>query len=110
MQTKDSDEKKEFKTLDINETKYQTLFTTKFENRKAWEKADERKILAYLPGTAVKVNVKKGDKVKAGQLLLVFEAMKMMNTVKATKDGIIKEVYAIPGEAFPKNFVVLEME
>ena len=110
MQTKDSDEKKELKTLVINETKYQTLFTTKFENRKAWEKTDEKKILAYLPGTAVKVNVKKGDHVKAGQLLLVFEAMKMMNSVKAVNDGVVKEVYAKPGEAFPKNFVVLEME
>jgi biotin carboxyl carrier protein len=108
MQTKN--ETKEFKILDINETKYKTLLTTKFENRKAWEKPDEKKILAYLPGTAVKISVKKGDTVKAGQLLMVFEAMKMMNTVKAAADGVIKEVYAKPGENFAKNFVLLEME
>jgi biotin carboxyl carrier protein len=110
MQTKDKDDKKELKTLVINETSYQTLLTTKFENRKAWEKADEKKILAYLPGTTVKLNVNKGDKVVAGQLLVVFEAMKMMNSVKASTDGVVKEIYAKPGETFPKNFVLLEME
>ena len=111
MQTKDNDnEKKELKTLVINETKYTTLLTTKFENRKAWEKPDEKKIHAYLPGTAREVNIKKGDKVKAGQLLLVFEAMKMLNAVKAVKDSVIKEVHVKPGDTFAKNFILLEME
>jgi len=108
MQTKD--EKLNFKTLVINETKYKTLLTTKFENRKAWEKPDEKKILAYLPGTAVKVNVKKGDKINAGQELMVFEAMKMKNSIRVQHAGVIKEVFVKVGDSFPKNFVMLEME
>jgi biotin carboxyl carrier protein len=99
-----------FKTLVINETKYKTLLTTKFENRKTWEKPDEKKILSYLPGTVVKVNIKKGDKIKEGQVLVIFEAMKMMNTVKAHESGIIKDVYIKPGDTFPKNFLMFEFK
>jgi biotin carboxyl carrier protein len=111
MQTKDKKgENSNLKTLVINETKYSTLLTTKFENRKKWEKPDENKILSYLPGTAVKVDVKKGDKVKEGQVLVVFEAMKMMNSVKAFQSGTIKDVYVKPGDTFPKNFLMLEFK
>jgi biotin carboxyl carrier protein len=112
MQTKDTkkEEKSNYKTLVINETKYRTLLTTKFENRKTWEKPDEKKILSYLPGTAVKVNIKKGDKIKEGQLLIVFEAMKMMNTFYSHQSGVIKDVYVKPGDKFPKNFLIFEIK
>ena len=39
------------------------------------------------------VSVKPGDKVKAGQLLLVYEAMKMENEVEAEKDAVVKRVF-----------------
>jgi biotin carboxyl carrier protein len=108
MQNKD--EKLDFKTLVINETEYKTLLTNKFENRKPWVKPDEKKILAYLPGTALKVNIKKGDKIKPGQELMVFEAMKMKNSIRVKKEGIVKEVHVKVGDSFPKNFLMLEME
>jgi biotin carboxyl carrier protein len=98
----------EFKTLVINESAYQTHLTKKFENRKKWEKPDENKVLSYLPGTAVKVNIKKGDNVKEGDVLMIFEAMKMMNSVKAHQSGTIKDVYVKPGDTFPKNFMLFE--
>lgn len=103
-------EKPELKTLVIEDSHYKTLLTEKFLNKTKWEKPDERKIWSYLPGTLIKLNVKEGDKVKLGQPLLVFEAMKMMNTVKASQDGVIKNILVKPGDKFPKNHLLLEFK
>lgn len=112
MEKKDIKEtdKPEFKTFVLEETKYKTLLTKKFETRVKWEKPDERKILSYLPGTLKKLAVKKGDKVEKGDVLLVFEAMKMMNTVKAETKGTIKDVHVSIGDKFPKNTLLLEFK
>lgn len=113
MQNNNNEKEKgklEFKTFVFEEAKYKTLLTPKFENRVKWEKPDERKILSYLPGTLKKLAVKKGDKVEKGDVLLVFEAMKMMNTVKAQQKGVIKEVHMKVGDKFPKNQLLLEFE
>jgi biotin carboxyl carrier protein len=52
-----------------------------------------------MPGRIVKVLVAKGDAVKAGQALLVMEAMKMENELKAKADATIAEVHVIAGAA-----------
>jgi biotin carboxyl carrier protein len=103
-------EKLQYKTLTIEDTVYKTLLTEKYETRTKWIKPDERRIFSYLPGTLIKLNVKAGDKVKIGQPLLVFEAMKMLNVVKSYKDGVIREIVVKPGDKFPKNHLLLEFE
>ena len=47
---------------------------------------------APMPGTILKVNVNNGDKVKAGQVLVVLEAMKMENEILSPKDGTVTQV------------------
>ena len=47
---------------------------------------------APMPGTILKVNVANGQAVKAGQVLVVLEAMKMENEIMAPKDGTITAV------------------
>ena len=47
---------------------------------------------APMPGTILKVNVQNGQAVKAGQVLVVLEAMKMENEIMAPKDGTITAV------------------
>ena len=49
-------------------------------------------IKAPLPGTITAINVKVGDEVKAGDALLVLEAMKMANNIEAEKDGTVKAI------------------
>ena len=45
-----------------------------------------------MPGTILSVNVKAGDSVKAGQVLMILEAMKMENEIMAPTDGTIASV------------------
>jgi glutaconyl-CoA decarboxylase len=45
-----------------------------------------------MPGTILSVNVKDGDQVKKGDILLILEAMKMENEIMAPADGIVEKV------------------
>ncbi|MCD7890561.1 MAG: biotin/lipoyl-binding protein [Ruminococcus sp.] len=50
-----------------------------------------------MPGNILSVNVKEGDKVTAGQTLVVLEAMKMETEVPAPKDGTVVQVVTSKG-------------
>ncbi len=52
---------------------------------------------APMPGSVLKVMVKKGDKVKFDQPLVIIEAMKMENEVRAPRDGIIEKIVVEEG-------------
>jgi glutaconyl-CoA/methylmalonyl-CoA decarboxylase subunit gamma len=52
---------------------------------------------APIPGRLVKVLVKAGDRVAAGQALLVLEAMKMENELRAVTEGIVSKVHVVEG-------------
>ncbi len=51
-----------------------------------------------MPGKVVKINVKEGQKVKKGDLLLVVEAMKMENNIISPKEGKIDKINVKTGE------------
>ena len=55
-------------------------------------------VTAPMPGNIVRVEVKQGDKVKSGQLLVILEAMKMQNEIVAPKDGTVAQVVVKTGE------------
>ena len=54
-------------------------------------------VTAPLPGNILAVKVNVGDAVKAGQLLVLIEAMKMENEVLAPADGVVKQIVANKG-------------
>ena len=54
-------------------------------------------VTAPLPGNVLSVKVNVGDAVKAGQLLVLIEAMKMENEVLAPADGVVKQIVANKG-------------
>ncbi|MBP5344581.1 MAG: biotin/lipoyl-binding protein [Bacteroidales bacterium] len=51
-----------------------------------------------LPGTVLSVNVTVGQAVKAGDVAIVLEAMKMENNINCGKDGVVKAVYVQKGD------------
>ena len=54
-------------------------------------------VSAPMPGNILKVNVKAGDAVKSGTVLVVLEAMKMENEIMAPKDGTVTQVLVSKG-------------
>jgi pyruvate carboxylase subunit B len=67
-------------------------------------------ILAPMPGLIVRVNVKAGDMVEAGQGVVVMEAMKMENELRATAAGVVKSVEVSPGTAVEKGTLLVALE
>ena len=67
-------------------------------------------LVAPMPGLIVRVNVAPGDRVAAGAGLIVMEAMKMENELRAPVAGTVKAVHATPGTAVEKGSVLVELE
>ena len=49
-------------------------------------------VAAHITGTVWKIEVKVGDKVSAGQTLVILESMKMEMPIEAESDGVVKEI------------------
>jgi pyruvate carboxylase subunit B len=67
-------------------------------------------VVAPMPGLVVRVDARVGDEVRAGQGLVVMEAMKMENELRAQAGGTVKAVHATPGTAVEKGTVLVELE
>ena len=61
-----------------------------------------------VPGRLTEVAFDEGDAVKAGDPLLILEAMKMENIIKAAGDSVVKSVKVKKGESVEKNQVLIE--
>ena len=67
-------------------------------------------VVAPMPGLVVRVNAEVGDCVAAGQGLVVMEAMKMENELRAQAAGRVKRVLVTPGTAVEKGTILIELE
>lgn len=94
----------------VHSAKYQTTYTKKYENRKVWVEPNFNHINSYIPGTIIDILVKNGQKVAAGESILILEAMKMYNDIKMPFKGKIVKVFVEIGQKIPKNFLMIEIE
>ena len=67
-------------------------------------------VKAPMPGRVVRVQVAPGDAVEKGQPLLVLEAMKMENEVKAKNAGIVREIHVVEGATVEANAKLVTFE
>ena len=67
-------------------------------------------LVAPMGGRIISVNVKDGQTVKKGDLLLVYEAMKMENDVEAEKDDVVKRVLVSEGDVVSTNAPLIEFQ
>ena len=67
-------------------------------------------IKAPMPGLVLEVLVKEGDTVAKGDSVLILEAMKMENVIKAEGDAVVKRVTVKQGAAVEKNQIMVEFE
>jgi biotin carboxyl carrier protein len=72
--------------------------------------ANPGSLLTQMPGKIVKINIKVGDAVKSGQTLVILEAMKMENEIKAGMDGIVKLINVEEGQALDSGHLMVELE
>ena len=70
----------------------------------------EKTLKAPMPGLILEIKVQAGDKVAKGSPLLIVEAMKMENVVKAPADVVIKTVHTEKGASVERNDRLLEFE
>lgn len=61
--------------------------------------ASEEEIRALMPGRVVEVQASEGQRVEAGALILVLEAMKMQNEIRCTSAGTVRRIGVQPGAA-----------
>lgn len=67
-------------------------------------------VVAPMPGLVVRVTVAPGDAVIAGQGVLVMEAMKMENELRAAADATVRSVKVTPGTAVEKGTLLIDFE
>lgn len=99
-----------FRMMVVEGSKYRTLSSRKNELRIKWEAPKLKELKSYIPGTVIKVAVKEGDKVEPGDLLMIYEAMKMQNKVFCPFPGVIKDINIKEGDRVPKGFVLAVYE
>jgi len=73
-------------------------------------KQGKKIVKAYMPGRVVEVRVNSGDRVDAGQPLVVLEAMKMQNEIQAERSGIVTRLFVTAGEAVEGGDPLLEID
>ncbi len=81
-------------------------FTAEVVDPRAWsgrrhgalEAEGRQPVVAPMPGKVVRLLVKTGDTVEAGQGLLVVEAMKMQNEIRSPKSGVVERLLAQEGQ------------
>lgn len=108
-------QKKSF-TIRINGNTYQVQLADQYDQLidrlglKAGliKKVDQ--IAAPMPGLVLEIQTKVGDEVKEGDPILILEAMKMENVIKAPADVVIKEIEVNKGDSVDKNQVLVRFE
>ena len=67
-------------------------------------------ITTAMPGTIIDVKVKIGDRVEAGDSVIVIEAMKMENEIQSPTSGIVVAIHVVKGEAVSPDETLLEIQ
>ncbi|MDK2783686.1 MAG: glutaconyl-CoA/methylmalonyl-CoA decarboxylase subunit gamma, partial [Thermococcaceae archaeon] len=62
-----------------------------------------------MPGKVLRILVREGDEVKAGQGLLVLEAMKMENEIPSPRDGVVKKILVKEGDTVDTGQPLIEL-
>lgn len=70
----------------------------------------KQRVTAYMPGRVVTLLVQEGQEVAAGQGILVLEAMKMENEIRAEHDGTVTRIHAQPGQAVEMGNPLFDLE
>ena len=71
---------------------------------------DKSRLVSPMPGKVVKINVKEGDEVKEGMIMIVVEAMKMENNIIASGQAKVKKILVAEGQMVDNKMQLIELE
>ena len=71
---------------------------------------DKTKLVSPMPGKVVKINVKEGDEVSEGTIMMVVEAMKMENNIVASGNAKVKKILVTEGQMVDNKMQLIELE
>lgn len=74
------------------------------------EIGDDNSCLSPVMGLVIRINVSKGQTVKANDVIMVLESMKMETNIVAPRDGVVKAVHATVGNPVKLNQLLIEFE
>jgi biotin carboxyl carrier protein len=67
-------------------------------------------LIATIPGMIIEYKKEVGDKVKSGEIVVVLEAMKMMNNLESNVTGVVKEIKFASGDSVSKGDVLMVID
>ena len=105
-----AEEEKKYEILWTRHGAFQTTLTDAFRRRKPWHPKNPKEIRSFMPGSVIEFRVKVGDKVEAGDILMVYKAMKMNSLIKSPIAGIIKNIGVETDVNVPKDTLLIEFE
>lgn len=70
----------------------------------------DRELKAGMPGKIIEIFVKPGDKIKFNKPILIMEAMKMENEMRAASDCVVKEICVKQGDSVESGAVLIKFE
>jgi biotin carboxyl carrier protein len=92
---------------------YDGLHTVEVQDsnqRVARPRSGDGRVKAPIPGLIARVLVESGAAVRAGQALLILEAMKMENEIRAPFDGVVSSISVAGGQSVVRNQVLVEVQ
>jgi len=87
-----------------------TLFDPRDEASASSGPEGTAEVLAAMPGRVLEVRVREGDRVAPGDLLLILEAMKMQNEIRAETAQVVAAVACVPGQAVDAGALLIRFE
>jgi len=98
--------------VDLGSQAFSVRFIDRKHRRSGGDSAQagQQFLTAPMPGKVIRVLVSRGDQVKAGQGVLIVEAMKMQNEVKSSKSGQLLEIRVSEGDTVTANQILAVVE
>lgn len=83
--------------------------TIKELNLNSNKKVASKDLISSMPGLVLSILVEEGEGITEGQPLMILEAMKMENVLKANSDGVVQKITCSQGEAVEKRQLLIEI-
>jgi len=103
-------------TIKVNNHEYHLIVKDKYDellHEMGFDAMQLKKggdIKAPMPGLVLSVNVSTGQQIKTGDAIVILEAMKMENILKAQADGTVKKILVTKGDKVEKNQVMVSLD